>query len=478
MARSRQHERIQRNDKDDDTIYKFLRIVKKYFPSLMNEFRKADSTDPRKKNYIHYSLQFILVMLFFKNALTISSMTAMVSLFENSKVISNLMLFGFCKYAAIPCIKTINQVLAILPPSFLMKIRHKIIFTLIRSKRLNSGRFRKLWVCLVDGTQTYGGEIPINDHCLTKTHNRGKENEHTTYHRYVLEAKLWLFGTKYVFSLGTEFIENDPNAGPNDTRGQEKVKQDCELAAFKRLAQSIKNEYPRLDIVFVFDALYVSQNVMQLCKDNNWHYVIRYKDGTASSIMDEVKAAIKLKTFINIPNQTNYTDIGFCSSIEYYGHFINFFKATSRLVLGENGKVIEKAMNFMWITDLTIKRDPVCVLELINLGRGRWCIENQGFNRQKRWENLLEHLCSWNDTALKNHYMLIQLADIFRTLMEMDENKAEEKKVYASNGKYKSLKRAFTEVSNALRESFKKSIIRESVHWLELKVLIEYDAAV
>ena len=62
--------------------------------------------------------------------------------------------------------------------------------------------------------------------------------------------------------------------------------------------------------------------------------------------------------------------------------------------------------------------------------------------------------------------------------MEMDENKAEEKKVSASNGKYKSLKRAFTEVSNALRESFKKSIIRESVHWLELKVLIEYDAAV
>ena len=140
--------------------------------------------------------------------------------------------------------------------------------------------------------------------------------------------------------------------------------------------------------------------------------------------------------------------------------------------------MIEKAMNFMWITDLTIKRDPVCVLELISLGRGRWCIENQGFNRQKRWENLLEHLCSWNDTALKNHYMLIQLADIFRTLMEMDENKAEEKKVYASNGKYKSLKRAFTEVSNALRESFKKSIIRESVHWLELKVLIEYNDAV
>ena len=65
MARSRQHERIQRNDKDDDTIYKFLRIIKKCFPSLMNEFRKADSTDPRKKNYLRYSLQFILVMLFF-----------------------------------------------------------------------------------------------------------------------------------------------------------------------------------------------------------------------------------------------------------------------------------------------------------------------------------------------------------------------------------------------------------------------------
>ena len=65
MARSRQHERIQRNDKDDDTIYKFLRIVKKYFPSLMNEFRKANSTDPRKKNYLRYSLrQHVCCFLF------------------------------------------------------------------------------------------------------------------------------------------------------------------------------------------------------------------------------------------------------------------------------------------------------------------------------------------------------------------------------------------------------------------------------
>lgn len=478
MARSRQHERIQRNDKDDETIYTFLRIIKKYFPSLMNEFKKADSTDPRKKDYIRYSLQFILVMLFFKKVLTISSMTSMVSLFENSKVISNLMLFGMSKNATIPCVKTINYLLTLVPPSFLMSIRHKIIYSLIRSKRLNSGRYRKSWVCLIDGTQTYGGEIPINDHCLTKTHNRGKENEHITYHRYVLEAKLWLYGTKYVFSLGTEFIENDPNAGPDDTRGQQKVKQDCELAAFKRLAESIKKEYPRLDIIIVCDALYVSQNVMQICKDNNWHYAIRYKNGTAASIMEWVDTEIKFKTFITIPDQKHYTDIGFCCSIEYYNHFVNFFKATSRPVLGEDGKVIEKATNFMWITDLTIKRDPACVLGLISLGRGRWCIENQGFNRQKRWENLLEHLCSWNDTALKNHYLLIQLADIFRTLMEMDENAAEEKKVYASNGEYKPLKRAFNDVSNALRESFKKAIIRDSIHWQELNVLIEYiDAA-
>ena len=45
-------------------------------------------------------------------------------------------------------------------------------------------------------------------------------------------------------------------------------------------------------------------------------------------------------------------------------------------------------------------------------GRRRWKIENQGFNAQKNHGFALEHLFSRNYQAMKNHYYLIQIAQI------------------------------------------------------------------
>ena len=59
---------------------------------------------------------------------------------------------------------------------------------------------------------------------------------------------------------------------------EEEIKQDCESKAFKRLAEKLKMKFPRLPICIVADGLYVSDPVIQICKDNHWDYIIRYKD--------------------------------------------------------------------------------------------------------------------------------------------------------------------------------------------------------
>lgn len=49
---------------------------------------------------------------------------------------------------------------------------------------------------------------------------------------------------------------------------------------------------------------------------------------------------------------------------------------------------------------------------MVCAGRGRWKIENEGFNNQKNGIYDIEHLNSRNSAAMKNHYLLVRIADI------------------------------------------------------------------
>ena len=76
----------------------------------------------------------------------------------------------------------------------------------------------------------------------------------------------------------------------------------------------------------------------------------------------------------------------------------------------------EVKTDFVWIT--SIKVTKANAMKLVNAGRSRWKIENQGFNRQKRWQGDIEHACSWNEKAQKNHYLLEQISDFIKQLYE------------------------------------------------------------
>lgn len=113
-----------------------------------------------------------------------------------------------------------------------------------------------------------------------KRKKNGKEYQ--KYSTYVLEAKLVV--GEMVFSIGSEFVENV---------NEEETKQDRQTKAFKRLAEKIKKEHPKLKIIISGDALYANKPVLDICKENGRKYIIRFKEGAIPSLYNEFETVVE-----------------------------------------------------------------------------------------------------------------------------------------------------------------------------------------
>ena len=93
-------------------------------------------------------------------------------------------------------------------------------------------------------------------------------------------------------------------------------------------------------------------------------------------------------------------------------------KETRQPLLAESYEWIKKGEKaehrFQWITNSGLTKKNL--EEMVCAGRGRWKIENEGFNNQKNGIYDIEHLNSRNSNAMKNHYLITQIADIMMQL--------------------------------------------------------------
>lgn len=69
---------------------------------------------------------------------------------------------------------------------------HQIVYGLIRRRTFEGARYKKRWLIIVNGSQTYSGDRRINENCLERHYEKGTEKEHVNYHLDVLEAKTYL----------------------------------------------------------------------------------------------------------------------------------------------------------------------------------------------------------------------------------------------------------------------------------------------
>ena len=392
--------------KQDRGIVDFMMVTNHFFHSLREWMLEME--DPRNPSYITYTQADLTYMGILKNICGQYSMREMEENFNHENCITTLqILSGNRKLEEMPHYDTLNYYLEKLSPDCLSELRKKMVKSLIKGKQFHRNRLLgKYWRVILDGTGLFYFKEKHCANCLCTEKQTPDGKKRKLYYHKVLEAKIVL-SDQVVISLGTEFIENET---------ENVTKQDCELNAAKRLLKKIKKDYPRLPICIQGDALYATENFMNLCRETyHWEYIFTQK-GTRQKNLDECYEWIK-------KGEGTEKITGLCQE-KGTGWYANHVEevAGKREVMNvfeyqyetkDKHKKIQIVCS-RWISSLEITKRNM--EEMILAGRGRWKIENEGFNNQKNGLYRIEHLNSYNSNAMKNHYLLTQIADILMQL--------------------------------------------------------------
>jgi hypothetical protein len=146
-----------------------------------------------------------------------------------------------------PCDTYMRTRLDVISPN-IIRSSFKRIFTLLqRGKVLEHYRFlEKYYLLSGDGTGVFSSNSVHCKHCCEKVHNRGKEDEYTSYHHQIFAVSLVHPDQKVVFPLAPEPILKEDGAKKND----------CERNAAKRWREQFRTDHPHLPVVFLGDGLH------------------------------------------------------------------------------------------------------------------------------------------------------------------------------------------------------------------------------
>ena len=175
------------------------------------------------------------------------------------------------------------------------------------------------------------------------------------------------------------------------------------------MAEKLKKAFPNLPICVTTDSLYPCKEMFETCRKLGWHYIMRFKDGSIPSLAKQFYAqasACPGQSFHEVCGDKVRLDYRFVNGLTYEGFTINAAE------LRDSGVKYP----FLFITDYPIVK--YSCKRIVEFGRRRWRIENEGFKRQKKHGYQLTHMFSKDYTAMKIHYFLIQVAHAISQLWE------------------------------------------------------------
>jgi len=328
----------------------------------------------------------------------------------HTDVLSNLNRLAGAAVETLPVHQTLDHFVHHVGSSPFADLRTQMMRRLIRMKTLEDARLAGAYVVCFDGT----GMLTFRDRhcpfCLT-----AKQGNTTLYFHTVLEAKL-VTPSGLCLSMGTEFLENAPQVSAvPDT---ETCRQDCELKAFERLAESLKRDFPQTPICLAGDSLYACGPVLTIAEEQGWSYVLTFKEGRMPDVWKEFQALLHL-----VPENT--LSMKLVDGTEQLYRWVNdlsYKDDRGRSHVFSAFSCQEKQRDgttrfFAWITDHRVSSHNVAELATKG-GRIRSAIENEGFNMQKNSGLNLEHAYSKNWEREKAYYYLLQIGHLILQLLE------------------------------------------------------------
>ncbi|MEI6972721.1 MAG: transposase family protein [bacterium] len=208
-----------------------LGVLRNHLPELLRRFEKIK--DPRNTNRITHKISLLMLYGLLSFVLQISSSREATREMSRPTFWDNLKHF-FPELETTPHHETLKRLLAEIDISEIENIHLDLIRRWIKNKKFRRYLVDNCYPISIDGTQKMCREDLWADECLERTFNRGKDNEHTQYYVYVLQASLSFPGGLSI-PVMCEFLTYEGN-------GIEDNKQDCELKAFHRSATRCRVE--------------------------------------------------------------------------------------------------------------------------------------------------------------------------------------------------------------------------------------------
>lgn len=321
---------------------------------------------------------------------------------------------------------TLNNFMEQLPPEELEKLIAKAFNRLRLARVLDLFRYSGTLNAAVDATQQITFKQRHCPHCTHQT-----KDGVTTYFHNVLAAKL-VAPNGLIVPLAFEFIENPDGAYD---------KQDCELKAYRRLVAKIRQLYPRLRLTILADGLYADQITFNDAEAAGWNFLISLTDAKLPTVSAQLPktgepwSGQRRARYLAPGGQWVTRTVRWQTPVVYRGQTLHVLKLEEH---DQQGKLL---YHNQWISNLKPHHDNA--LDLAQTGRLRWKIENEGTNTQKNGGYELEHAYGRDPRALKNYYLILQLAQMLNDLVRLSDVLAK-----LSGGARLSFARAYGSVMN------------------------------
>jgi hypothetical protein len=275
------------------------------------------------------------------------------------------------------------------PVAHVARLLVLMVRRLMQMRLLDPARlFGRWWLIAVDGTVQDRGRAT----------RKGQAR-----YRYVVEAKL-VGPDGTMFALMTEFM---------DMRDPLRDKEDCELNAFRRLAQRLRLEFPRLSICLLLDGLYPVEAVFDLCAAYGWKFIATHREGRQPTAWDEAVQTMLMSPALVLKARRAGAD-GWVEQTLRWTEQVPFGRHEFAVLF--SGEISpRRATLWVWVTNFTLTRQTVYAIANQG-GRARQGIENV-FNVEKNGGFGLEHAFCANATASQNYHLMMQVAHILEQLL-------------------------------------------------------------
>ena len=203
---------------------------------------------------------------------------------------------------------------------------------MIKSKFFEENKIMGKYNCALDATRFQKARYEISKDWLSKT----KEGK-TSWYLSMLDLKLIANGM--AISIMNEMINNEDKKVEKETeedvkkKEAEKIKQDCEINASKRLLNKLRKTYPKMPFRIIADSLYPSETMISICEELLFEYIFVLKDKKIllnGGHGTEIWKYLYQKMMIKKQFTDKWVLIMCVNEIDYNGHKVNVIRQISK----------------------------------------------------------------------------------------------------------------------------------------------------